>query len=124
MLRAMEGSMSTIGKIEGERMAALACINRVLLRAAELDWESSSLDDLEKILEEMKKRLEAAAPWTSQEDSALRRVLASLRGATSRLNAVADVMKTPTDFGAQMPGLVTRATAVAGQVARIRNGRH
>ena len=41
--------MSTIGKIEGERMAALACINRVLLRAAELDWESASLDTLEEM---------------------------------------------------------------------------
>jgi hypothetical protein len=111
--------MSTIGKIEGERMAALACINRVLLRAAELDWESSSLEELENI----KARLEEPAPC-SHDDGALRSVLPSLRGATSRLNAVADVMKTPNDFGARMPGLVTRATAVAGQVARIRNGRH
>src|SRR3954468_17264951 len=124
MLRAVEGSMSTIGKIEGERMAALACINRVLLRAAELDWESSSLDELETILEDIKKRLGGSGPWTSQDDRAMRRVLTSLRGAPSRLNAVADVMKTPTDFGGTMPGLVTRATAVAGQVARIRNGRH
>jgi len=116
--------MSTIGKIEGERMAALACINRVLLRAAELDWQSSALDELENILEDMKKRLQGPAPWTSRDDTALRRVLTSLRGATNRLNAVADVMKTSTDFGARMPGLVTRATAVAGQVARIRNGRH
>ncbi len=112
--------MSTICKIEGERMVALACINRVLLRAAELDWESSSLEELENI----KKRLEGPAPCASHDDSALRGVLTSLRGATTRLNAVADVMKTPTDFGARMPGLVTRATAVAGQVARIRNGRH
>jgi hypothetical protein len=48
----------------------------------------------------------------------------SLRRETTRLNAVADVMKTPADFGDRIGGLVTRATAVAGQVARIRNGRH
>jgi len=35
--------MSTIGKIESERMAALACVNRVLLRAAELDWQGTAL---------------------------------------------------------------------------------
>ena len=112
--------MSTIGKIEGERMAALACINRVLLRAAELDWESASLDTLEEI----KDRLEGVAPCASRDGAALRGTLTALRSATSRLNAVADVMKTPTDFSACMPGLVTRATAVAGQVARLRNGRH
>ena len=112
--------MSTIGKIQGERMVALACINRVLLRAAELGWESSSIDELEEI----KDRLEAIAPCSSHGDAALRASLAALRGATHRLNAVADVMKTPTDFSACMPGLVTRATAVAGQVARLRNGRH
>jgi len=110
--------MSTIGKIQGERMVALACINRVLLRAAELGWESDSLDKLEEI----KGRLEGIAPCASHGDAALRAALAGLRGATSRLNAVADVMKTPTDFSDRLPGLVVRATAVAGQVSRIRNG--
>ena len=57
--------MSTIGKIEGERMAALACINRVLLRAAELDWESSSIEELEEI----KERLEGLAPCASHDEA-------------------------------------------------------
>jgi hypothetical protein len=48
--------------------------------------------------------------------------LNALRGATTRLNATADIMKTPTDFSDRLPGLVVRATAVAGQVSRIRNG--
>ena len=112
--------MSTIGKIQGERMVALACINRVLLRAAELGWESDSLDKLEEI----KDRLAGVTPCAIGDGAALRGTLTALRSATSRLNAVADVMKTPTDFSACMPGLVTRATAVAGQVARLRNGRH
>jgi len=109
-----------MGKIDGERMVALACVNRVLLRAAELGWESASIDKLEEI----KGHLQGIAPCSSHGDAALRAALAALRGATTRLNAVADVMKTPTDFSACMPGLVTRATAVAGQVARLRNGRH
>jgi hypothetical protein len=105
--------MSIIGKIEGERMAALAYVNRVLLRAAELDWQSASLAELEDI----KHRLEAAAPCRNE--SALRAVLPALRGATSRLSAVADVMKTSHDFSDRMPGLLTRATAVAGCVGRL-----
>jgi hypothetical protein len=112
--------MSTIGKIDGERMAALACINRVLLRAAELDWQSTSLGELEQI----KERLDGAAPCARRDDTALRGALTTLRSATNRLNAVADVMKTSTDFSDRLPGLVTRATAVAGQVARLRNGKH
>ena len=112
--------MSNIGKIDGERRVALACINRVLLRAAELGWENPAVDKLEEI----KDRLEEIAPCSRHGDAALRAALAALRGATSRLNAVADVMKTPTDFSACMPGLVTRATAVAGHVAKLKNGRH
>jgi hypothetical protein len=112
--------MSTIGKIEGERMAALACINRVLLRAAELEWESASLDTLEEI----KDRLEGPTPCASRDGAVLRGTLTTLRSATSRLNAVADVMKTPTDFSHRMPILVTSASAVVGQVAKLRNGKH
>ena len=41
-----------------------------------------------------------------------------------RLNAVADVMKTPTDFNPRLPGLVTSASAIVGQVAKLRNGKH
>jgi hypothetical protein len=47
-----------------------------------------------------------------------------LRSATNRLNAVADAMKTPTDFSVRMSGLVTNATTVAGHVAKLRNGKH
>ena len=112
--------MSTIGKIEGERMAALACINRVLLRAAELDWESVSLDELEEI----KGRLGNATPCASRNDVALRGALTALRSATTRLNATADAMKTPADFSDRMAGLVNSATMVAGQVAKLRNGKH
>jgi len=101
-------------------MAALACINRVLLRAAELDWENPSLD----ALEEIKGRLEGATPCANHDEAALRNALAALRSATSRLNAVADVMKTPTDFSHRMPVLVTSASAVVGQVAKLRNGKH
>jgi len=107
--------MSIISKIEGERMAALAYVNRVLLRAAELDWQSESLAELEDI----KQRLEAAAPGRNHDEAALRAALPALRGATTRLSAVADVMKTPHDFSDRMPGLVTRATAVAGHGGRI-----
>ena len=112
--------MSTIGKIEGERMAALACINRVLLRAAELDWESASLAQLEEI----KGRLGSAPPCANRDDTALRGALTALRSATTRLNAVADVMKTSADFSDRLSGLVNNATTVAGQVAKLRNGRH
>lgn len=112
--------MSTIGKIEGERMAALACINRVLLRAAELDWESNTLDKLEQI----KDRLDGPAPCAKRTDVAMRRTLTALRNATSRLTAVADVMKTSADFSHRLPGLVNSATTVAGQVVKLRNGRH
>jgi len=112
--------MSTIGKIEGERMVALACINRILLRAAELEWESSSLDRLEEI----RNRLEGVKPCASRDGAGLRRALTALRSATGRLNAVADVMKSPTDFSHRMPVLVTSASAVAGQVAKLRNGAH
>jgi hypothetical protein len=112
--------MSTIGKIEGERMAALACINRVLLRAAELDWQCASLGKLEQI----KERLDGPPPCARHNDAALRGALTALRSATNQLNAVADVMKTSNDFSDRLPGLVTRATAVAGQVARLRNGKH
>src|SRR6185503_16354820 len=111
---------SNIGKIDGERMVALACINRVLLRAAELGWESSSLDKLEEI----KGRLEGVSPCTGRGDAAARIKLSALRSATNRLNDVAVVMKTPTDFSARLPGLVSNATAVVGQVARLKNGRH
>jgi hypothetical protein len=110
--------MSTIGKIESERMAALACVNRVLLRAAELDWQGTALGDLEAV----KTRLERTAPRTRRNEAVLRGALNALRGATTRLNATADVMKTPTDFSDRLTGLVVRATAVAGQVSRIRNG--
>lgn len=112
--------MSTIGKIEGERMAALACINRVLLRAAELDWECAGVGKLEDI----KQRLEGATPCGRRDGTALRGALTALRSATTRLNAVADVMKTPADFSDRMRGLVTSATTVAGHVAKLRNGRH
>jgi hypothetical protein len=110
----------SIGKIEGERMAALACINRVLLRAAELEWESASLATLEQI----KDRLERVTSCASRNEVALRDTLTALRSATSRLNAVADVMKTPTDFSHRMPVLVTSASAIVGQVAKLRNGKH
>jgi len=33
-------------------------------------------------------------------------------------------MKTPADFGNRLPGLVNSATAVAGHVAKLGNGRH
>ena len=112
--------MSTIGKIEGERMVALACINRVLLRAAELDWEGTSLNQLEEI----KGRLGSATPCANRNETALRGTLTALRSATNRLNAEADVMKTSADFSSRLPGLVSRATVVAGQVAKVRNGRH
>jgi hypothetical protein len=114
--------MSNIGKIEGERMAALACINRVLLRAAELDWECAKLNQLEEI----KDRLAGAPPCAHRNggDSGLRGTLTALRSATSRLNAEADVMKTTADFSSRLPVLVNRATAVAGQVAKLRNGKH
>src|SRR5262249_17537404 len=102
--------MSTIGKIEGERMAALACVNRVLLRAAEVDWESSALGKLEQI----KDRLDGVSPCARRGEIALRGALTTLRSATSRLNAVADVMKTSADFSTRMPGLLSRATTVAG----------
>ena len=112
--------MSTIGKIEGERMAALACVNRVLLRAAELDWQGASLGELEKI----KDRLNGPAPCASRNGSTLNGKLNALRSATHRLNAIADVMRTSADFSDRLPRLVTTATAVVGQVARIRNGSH
>jgi hypothetical protein len=112
--------MSTIVKIESERMAALACINRVLLRAAELDWEGGSLDTLEEI----KRRLEEVTSRASRDEAALRGTLTALRSATSRLNAVADVMKSSSDFSHRMPVLVTNASAVVGQVAKLRNGKH
>jgi hypothetical protein len=112
--------MSTIGKIEGERMAAVACIHRVLLRAAELDWQSASLHKLEQL----KERLEDTAPCARRDGSALRGRLTALRSATLRLSAVADGMKTSADFSSRLPGLVNNATAVAGQVARLRNGKH
>ena len=112
--------MSTIGKIEGERMAALACINRVLLRAAELDWENASLDELEQI----KGRLGGFTPCANRDDTALRGALTALRSATTRLNVVADAMKTPADFSIRLSGLVASATTVAGHVAKLRNGKH
>ena len=101
-------------------MAAIACIHRVLLRAAELDWESTTLTHLEEI----KDRLEDTGPCPRHDGSAARGALTTLRSATSRLAAVADVMKSSADFRSRMPDLVTSATAVAGQVARLRNGQH
>ena len=75
-------------------------------------------------LEEIKDRLEGVAPCASHDGAALRGTLTALRSATSRLNAVADVMKTPTDFSHRMPVLVTSASAIVGQVAKLRNGKH
>jgi hypothetical protein len=105
---------STLHEIERERTTAVAAIHRVLLRAAELNWQGKALDDLERI----EQQLEGRVPKRTDFNGAL----GALETATGRLSDTAVEISTAKDLDTKLPGLVSRATAVADQLTRIRGG--
>lgn len=103
---------STLHEIERERTTAVAAIHRVLLRAAELNWEGKALDQLERIEQKIGGRVPARTDFNG--------ALNALETATGRLSDIAVEIATAQDLDTKLPGLVSRATAVADQLARIR----
>jgi hypothetical protein len=103
---------STIHEIERERTTAVAAIQRVLLRAAELNYEGKALDQLERI----EQKLEDRVPTRTDFNGALN----ALETATGKLSDIAIEISSAKDFDIKLPGLVSSATAVANQLARIR----
>jgi hypothetical protein len=103
---------STFHEIERERTTAVAVIHRVLLRAAELNWEGKAIGDLERI----EQKLEGGVPKRTDFNGALN----ALESATGKLNDIAVEISTARDLDTKLPSLVSRATVVADQLARIR----
>jgi hypothetical protein len=103
---------STLHEIERERTTAVAAIHRVLLRAAELNWEGKTLDQLERIEQQIENRVPPRSDFNG--------ALAALETATGKLSDIAVEISTARDLDTKLPGVVSRATAVADQLARIR----